>query len=230
MQFYNVDNPKNFVPKFFDETAKSYDKVAFFATFGRDASWKKQILNQIDSSSDILDLACGTGILTRMLAKKFPKARVTGIDITQSYLRVAEKNSTSFKNITYIHQDAEKLNLGRKFDCITSSYIPKYADPLILVNLCSNHLKSGGRLVLHDFTYPKNSPIQRLWDIYFIFLNFVGRLIPSWKFAFRELPKLIRASNWVTNYSSVMKKNGFAVTQSNQTLGTSTILVGKKLD
>jgi len=42
-----------------------------------------------------LDLACGTGILTREIAEKFPNAKIVGIDITKSYLDVAKENSNS---------------------------------------------------------------------------------------------------------------------------------------
>lgn len=225
-----MENPKNLVPKFFDGTAQSYDKIATFATFGRDANWKQDMLSHIESANAILDLACGTGILTRMLARKFPNSKIVGIDITKNYLRIAQKNSTLFKNITYVHQDAEKLDLETKFDCITSSYIPKYANPSILIKLCSSHLKPGGIIVFHDFTYPTNLLIKQLWDFYFVFLNFIGLLIPNWKYAFRELPKLIKTSNWVTNYAQEMKKNGFVVEKTIQTLGSSVILVGKRLD
>ena len=131
-----VDNPKNLVPKFFDNTSTSYDKVAVLATFGKDRYWKKEILKHIQKGTNILDLACGTGILTRKLAEKFPNSKIIGLDITQSYLQIAKRNSFKYTNISFIHQDAEKLNLDKKFDCIVSSYIPKYCKPELLVQRC----------------------------------------------------------------------------------------------
>ncbi len=74
----------------------------------------------MNNPNSILDLACGTGILTRKIASQFPKSDVTGIDITKSYLDTAKINSASFRNISYFLQDAEEINLEQKFDCICS--------------------------------------------------------------------------------------------------------------
>jgi len=79
-----AESAKNLVPKFFDETGTTYDGVVSYGTLGKDRYWKKKILEQISDGSSFLDLACGTGILTRKIAEKFPKAKIVGIDITKS--------------------------------------------------------------------------------------------------------------------------------------------------
>ena len=131
-----AESAKNLVPKFFDETGTTYDGIVSYGTLGKDKYWKRKILEQISNGNSFLDLACGTGILTREIAKKFPNAKIVGIDITKSYLDVAKKNSNSFDNISFILDDAEKFKLDSKFDCITASYLPKYCDPEILVKKC----------------------------------------------------------------------------------------------
>ena len=220
------ESPKNLVPKFFDNTASTYDKIAVWCTFRKDKYWKNEIINHIFNGKMILDLACGTGILTRKIAEKFPNSEIIGIDITESYLELAKKNSTSYNNITYILQDAENLNLDLKFDCITSSYIPKYCDAKILVKRCIEHLNPGGKIIFHDFTYPKNIVHRKLWDFYFVILNFIALFISSWKEAFDKLPKLIRASTWVSSYTDEMKKNGLKVEQYSLTCDSSVIIIG----
>jgi len=224
-----IDNPKNLVPKFFDNTSTSYDKVVVLATFGKDRYWKKEILKHIQKGTNILDLACGTGILTRKLAEKFPNSKIIGLDITQSYLEIAKRNSFKYTNISFIRQDAEKLNLDKKFDCIVSSYIPKYCKAELLVQRCLSHLNSGGKIILHDFIYPENRIIGNLWDLYFIWLNFVGNFLHTWKEAFAELPRLIKSSSWLELYTKEMKRNGLEVKHQYLTWNSSAILVGKKV-
>ncbi|HET6516814.1 MAG TPA: class I SAM-dependent methyltransferase [Nitrosopumilaceae archaeon] len=219
------ESPKKLVPKFFDNTANTYDKIAVWCTFSKDRYWKNEIVRHTEGKL-ILDLACGTGILTRKIAEKFPNSKVIGVDITESYLQLAKKNSISFNNIDYILQDAENLNLDSKFDCITSSYIPKYCDAKILVKKCVEHLNPGGKIIFHDFTYPKNFLHRKLWNFYFVILNFIGFFIPSWKEAFEKLPKLIRSSTWMDSYSNAMKKNGLVVEQHSLTYDSSAILIG----
>jgi demethylmenaquinone methyltransferase/2-methoxy-6-polyprenyl-1,4-benzoquinol methylase len=223
-----AESAKNLVPKFFDETGTTYDGVVSYGTLGKDKYWKRKILEQISDGDSFLDLACGTGILTREIAEKFPSAKIVGIDITQSYLDVAKQNSNSFDNISFILDDAEKFKLDSKFDCITGSYLPKYCDPEILVKNCMTHLKPGGKIILHDFTYPKNLVIKLLWNFFFIFLRLAGYFIPSWKDALIGLPKLIRRTKWLDSYSDAMKKSGLKVSHQYLTYGASAILTGTK--
>ena len=220
-------SPKELVPTFFDNTASSYDKIVNQTTFGRDKYWKKEILKKIPQCNTILDLACGTGILTRQISEKLPKAQIIGVDITQNYLDVAKIKSKNNKNINFLNLDAEKIKFESKFDCITSSYIPKYCDPKILIKKCVEHLNPGGIIIFHDFIYPVNPIMRVLWELYFAsVLKPLGFFIPSWNHVFKELPNLIRSTKWLDEYESEMKKNNLNVSRQNLTCGTSAILSG----
>jgi len=224
-----IESPKKLVPKFFGKTAKSYDKVVTWTTFRQDKYWKKEILKKIPSVNAVLDLACGTGILTRLIADANPNAKIVGVDIMQNYLDVAKTNSQNYDNIAFLNQDAEKLDLDLKFDCITSSYLPKYCNAKTLVKICIKYLKDDGKIIFHDFTYPKNSFMQNLWELYFIVLNFIGIFIPSWREVFSDLPKLIRSTTWLDDYEKAMIDNGLKTEQKFLTFRSSAILVGKKI-
>ena len=52
--------------KFFSSlNASSYDKIVKYTTFDKDSSWKKEMVSFIDGNNKlILELACGTGILS----------------------------------------------------------------------------------------------------------------------------------------------------------------------
>jgi len=220
---------KNLVPRFFDKTALTYDKIVNQTTFGKDKYWKKEIIKKIPQCKSVLDLACGTGILTEKISDKLPQARIVAVDITHGYLEIAKKKLASKTNISFVNQDAEKLDLGEKFDCITSSYIPKYCNPEILIDVCMKHLNVSGKLILHDFTYPKNKLIKLFWNLYFILLKFIGYFIPNWKDVFVELPKLIRSTKWVEEYETVMKNHGLKVELQPMTCGCSAILTGNNI-
>jgi demethylmenaquinone methyltransferase / 2-methoxy-6-polyprenyl-1,4-benzoquinol methylase len=56
-----------YAKNFFNENnASSYNNLVKFATFGKDYYWKKKISSKISSKGLILDLACGTGILSSL--------------------------------------------------------------------------------------------------------------------------------------------------------------------
>lgn len=223
-----IGSPKELVPRFFDKTALTYDWVVNWTTLGNDRYWKDEILKRIPPCESVLDLACGTAILTLKIREKLPHARIIGVDLTGSYLSVAREKVKPHHRISLIHQDAEKLLLRLKFDCITSSYIPKYCKAETLIKTCMDHLNPGGRIILHDFTHPRGFFIQRGWEIYFLFLKLAGYFIPGWKDVFMELPRLIRRTRWVDEFERVLLENGFEVERKSLSLGTAAILSATK--
>ena len=223
-------SPKDLVPTFFNNTSNSYDIIVNWTTFGKDSFWKHEILEQLSNERTALDLACGTGILTRQIAEKLPNVEIIGVDITKNYLEKAKEKLNLYQNISFVNQDAEKLNLGKKFDCITASYLPKYCIADVLVKNCLEHLNVGGKIILHDFTYPKNRLIQKMWNFYFKLLFLAGFFIPNWKQVFVDLPILIKTTNWVREYEEIMKNYGLKTYKQDLTWGFSTIIVGTKID
>ena len=223
-----TESPKDLVPKFFDKTAQTYDAVVRWTTFGKDAYWKRQIVKKIPRCTAILDLACGTGILTIQIAEQFPESQIVGVDITESYLEVAKTKTAPNGRISFVKQDAESLSLEQKFDCIVSSYIPKYCNPNVLIQTCMNHLKPNGVIVFHDFTYPKNRIVNALWHAYFVILGMAGFFMPAWKSVFADLPRLMRTTSWLDDYECAMKSHGLKTERQSMTWGCSAILTGIK--
>ena len=62
-------------------TGTHYDEIVDVTTAGRDRLWKEELLGLLDQPRRVLDLACGTGILTFMLRDRFPDAEVVGVDV-----------------------------------------------------------------------------------------------------------------------------------------------------
>ena len=68
----------------------SYDLILRLATFGQDIAWKHEIIRAVTDRSQILEFACGTGILSSMLAERGKS--VTGIDLTFEYLLTLKRS------------------------------------------------------------------------------------------------------------------------------------------
>ena len=74
-----------------------------------------------------LDLACGNGIYTRILASFRPND-VVGVDISNEMIRIAQESENAQRlGITYIVGDVLSLRLDKKFDVITAVYLLNYA-------------------------------------------------------------------------------------------------------
>ena len=80
------DLSKSKVPEFFDQTSKNYDAVVRYSTFDRDNSWKKAIVSKIPYSNTILELACGTGLLTKKIYLANPRAKITAVEIGRAHV------------------------------------------------------------------------------------------------------------------------------------------------
>ncbi len=137
------------VERFFRGTGNTYDLVVNAATFGIDRSWKRRLVELIPAGATrILDLACGTGISTAAIARRFPGAQIVGVELREEYLAIARRK---LPNVELILSRAEDYRSAAAFDCITSSYLAKYADLARLVPQCREMLREGGVLLMHDW-------------------------------------------------------------------------------
>jgi len=78
----------------------------------------------------IVDQACGTGILTVKLARRFPHCCVIGVELREEYLSIARNRASQLdlKHVEFRLGRAEEIVLQTGIDCITSSYLAKYAE------------------------------------------------------------------------------------------------------
>ncbi|MDP6857445.1 MAG: methyltransferase domain-containing protein [Candidatus Nitrosopelagicus sp.] len=78
---------------------------------------------KIKSGQKVLDLACGTGLVTKKILNKVGKnGEVYGIDSSNSALKIAKKWVGGKKNIHFVRGDAETIEFNTKFDAITCQF------------------------------------------------------------------------------------------------------------
>src|SRR5216684_774098 len=66
-------------------------------------------LMRVPADARVLDVGCGSGWATRLLAGFAIKGRVTGIDISDEMIRVARDSSVTFPNVNFETASAEQL-------------------------------------------------------------------------------------------------------------------------
>ena len=200
--------------RFFSSNGTTYDQIANLSTVGLDIWWKKIILSKVPKDSrQILDQACGTGILTFKIARKFPHCHVIGVDLQDEYISIARKKAKDLQltNIEFISGRAEDVILDGGFDCITSSYLAKYAQLDRLIKNAREMLRVGGVLIMHELTCPANPVLGSLWRLNFKFLQTYGAWkYPEWETAFRELPAVLEETNWVNELTEILRANDFS--------------------
>ncbi len=94
---------------------------------------------------EILELGCGTGLLTRKLSKLYPKAHITAVDISEKMIMQAQQECASCKRIKWIIADAVEYTCASRFDIIASSSALHWMQPIRKTFSKSfNHLKKNG--------------------------------------------------------------------------------------
>jgi demethylmenaquinone methyltransferase / 2-methoxy-6-polyprenyl-1,4-benzoquinol methylase len=201
------------VERFFRGTGSTYDQVVDFATFGIDRLWKRRLVGMIPrDAARICDLACGTGISTFAIARAFPQSRVVGVELREEYLALAREKATrlGMGNVELVLSRAEDYRTNEPFDCVSASYLPKYANLPRLVAGCRAMLRSGGLLLMHDFTFPPGRARIALFRAYFWALQRVGgTLRPQWREIYYGLPKLIEETQWLPELQAALRLSGF---------------------
>ena len=77
----------------------------------------------IDGKSWILDVACGTGAVTKKLSKKVgDMGGVVGADTSRTAIKIAKEWNAKKSNLHFVNADAENLGFSVKFDVVTCQY------------------------------------------------------------------------------------------------------------
>lgn len=207
--FFNKDN------------SGSYDRLVKLATLGQDLNWKKKLVESVPKGSLVLEMACGTGILSSLLKQN--NNLIYGIDLTFEYLSTLGQKKIEIESI---NGTAEFLPFqSRFFDCIVASYLPKYVNLNFLASECKRVLRKGGILILHDFIYPKRCAYQIAWKIYFRIIKTLWRLDSKWASVFNGLDKLIINNKWDSEIDSILTSHGFVhISKEFQTFETSAVV------
>ncbi len=137
--------------------AASYDRLAE----DYDESWLRHLRPVTDdllaslsfpkpaaSPLPILDLGCGTGYSTRILASRNPDHRVVGVDISEKMLAVARMNPAE-STTTYVHADMLAYLASQptaSHSVVVSAWAIGYSTPRRIVSEASRILAPGGCL------------------------------------------------------------------------------------
>ncbi|MGH9747450.1 MAG: class I SAM-dependent methyltransferase [Candidatus Acidiferrales bacterium] len=70
---------------------------------------------QIALDENILDAGCGSGWLSRILAKGVPEGRVVGMDISDEMIRRARQSSVDYGNLVFVVGEVDEIPWERNF-------------------------------------------------------------------------------------------------------------------
>jgi ubiquinone/menaquinone biosynthesis C-methylase UbiE len=156
--------------KWLETSPKDYDRGIWLLTLGRIQRIKEKIAKRyVHDGMRVLEIGCGTGTLTRMMAQR--GATVTGIDAAPRMLAEAEKkihNAGLEAGVTLKYMDAALIGdrfPAASFDLIVSTLVFSELPPddqRFVLQACRHLLADGGRLLIADEVIPAK-PLVRLF-------------------------------------------------------------------
>ena len=221
----------------FSGIAGRYDLLNHVLSMNIDKRWRRLVRQKLqpildDPNALILDVACGTGDLSIEL-QTHADASVIGTDFCRPMLAVAaEKNTKESLSIPYVEGDAMRLGFASdSFDAVTIAFglrnLSNYSDGLAELRRV---LKTGGRIVVLEFSSPVIPGFRQLFNLYFTrVLPRIGGAVSGSRGAYEYLPDSVSKFPDQKRLVSMMMETGFdSVEYTNLTGGIAAIHTGVK--
>jgi len=206
------------VREVFRSVAPRYDIMNDLMSFGLHRIWKRLAIARcrIRTNDSVLDLAGGTGDLTRIFAKQVGKnGNVVLADINESMLAKGRERMIDagiLSPVSYTQANAESLPFSNNsFDCITMAFgLRNVTHKDHALQEMFRVLKPGGRVVILEFSHVQSHCLKSLYDAYsFSALPLLGKWIAKDADSYRYLAESIRQHPKQEELKSMLEQAGF---------------------
>jgi demethylmenaquinone methyltransferase/2-methoxy-6-polyprenyl-1,4-benzoquinol methylase len=195
----------------FDRIADRYDLLNTLMTAGLNRLWNKKVVRAtgLGPGGRALDLACGTGTLTRDIAKRVgPEGYVLGVDFSREMLRAARPAP----NVEYRLGDATDLQYvpSGAFDAATIAYGARNIPDLdALFSEMARTLRPGGVAVCLEIARPTGGVASLFYGVWFDkIVPRLGGLISGDPSAYSYLPESVKEFVAPGELADIIERNG----------------------
>lgn len=149
----------------FAAASRSYDAAAWLQTQVRDELLSRLTLLPAPPRA-VLDLGAGTGLAALAMKRRYPRARVTAVDLAAPMLQVARRRSRFWRPIRCLEADARALPFeDESFDLVFSNLMLQWLDPPdAALAEARRVLRPGGLLLLSSFGPETLQELRAAWQ------------------------------------------------------------------
>ena len=149
----------------FDKHAKDYEQAAKVQTEIGERLFERLSYLKIVPRY-VLDLGCGTGIFTRLLKKKYPKATIIAFDLSQAMLRESKRKQGFLRRWPLVNGDMTQLPfVDGAFDLVFANQVIHWSNPLqpLLAEL-NRVMKRNGCLMFSTLGPDTFKELNQAWQ------------------------------------------------------------------
>jgi demethylmenaquinone methyltransferase/2-methoxy-6-polyprenyl-1,4-benzoquinol methylase len=225
------------IRKLFDTIAPTYDFLNHLLSLRRDFYWRKMAVRELKGFSGwILDIATGTGdVAIEIIKQNGYQKKVFGVDFSEPMIKRARQKIIReglFQSIALSRGDAIELPFRENtFSASIIAFglrnIPNKDHALFeMIRV----IKKGGKVIVLEFTFPRDDLIRRLYPFYFKkLLPWLGGLISGDRGAYAYLPESVTQFPQAEDYEEMLKRAGLEEIRSRRlTFGIASIISGMK--
>jgi demethylmenaquinone methyltransferase/2-methoxy-6-polyprenyl-1,4-benzoquinol methylase len=212
------DEKEKKVREVFHSVAENYDRMNDLMSLGVHRLWKQFTiaLSQVREGQSVLDLAGGSGDLTRLLTKKVGKSgQVVLADINAAMLAVGRDRLLDeglHDNLRYVQANAESLPfMDQTFHCITIGFgLRNVTDKLAALRSMHRVCRPGGKLMVLEFSTPTLPGLKPVYDWYsFNILPKLGHFFAKDAASYQYLAESIRMHPAQDELKTMIEEAGF---------------------
>ena len=235
--YSETGSKKDQLIKMFDSIAPRYDLLNRSLSLGIDIIWRKIAIRTLRDlePKKVLDVATGTGDVIIEIEKQLSPDRMVGLDISPGMLDLGTKKVRSMdfaQKVEMVVGDCENLKFeDNAFDAITVAFGVRNFENLNKgLSEMNRVLRSGGRVMVLEFSHPKYFPFKQIyWGYFNYILPFFGKLISKDASAYTYLPESVKQFPNGHRFMAEMYKAGFVdCKQRPLTFGIASIYLGTK--
>ena len=215
----DVEEKAGKVADVFHSVAGSYDLMNDLMSGGIHRLWKRMTIEMsgVRKGHKVLDIAGGTGDLAAKFSRIVgTEGTVVLADINDSMLKVGRDRLVDrgiVDNVQFSQADAQHLPFpDNTFDIITIAFgLRNVTDKDMALRSMLRVLKPGGKLLILEFSTPKNPVLSKVYDTYsFSILPKLGKLFANDADSYQYLAESIRMHPDQNTLLEMLTTAGFA--------------------
>lgn len=228
---------KQQVAGMFNDIAFRYDFLNRFLSAGIDVRWRRKAIRQLEKNQpkSLLDVATGTADVAIMASEMLKCESIKGIDISDGMLEIGRKKIQKLglqNTIELLNGDCETINFSEhSFDAVTVAFgVRNFANLEKGLSEINRVLKPGGKLVVLEFSKPRNTVVKFMYNLYMKFIcPNVGKLFSKNRSAYQYLDESINKFPEGKDFTAILDNLGYRNIYSKPlSLGICSIYCGEK--